>query len=120
MGPKTIALTALIALVAADASAQAIATHDRSKAPNLSGVYRCVHNCAGGGLGRVTMYGWNLTLTNELGQATRAWIDRPGHIWVPALNEGAVYSPDGFTIQFERGRVWVLVEPQPIPGSAGY
>ena len=120
MGPKTMALAALIALVAADASAQAIATHDRFSAPNLSGVYRCVHNCAGGGLGRVTMYGWNLTLTNELGQATRAWIDRPGHIWVPALNEGAVYSPDGFTIQFERGRVWVLVEPQPIPGSAGY
>jgi hypothetical protein len=40
MGPKTMALAALIALVAADASAQAIATHDRFSAPNLSGVYR--------------------------------------------------------------------------------
>ena len=120
MGPKTMALAALIALVAADASAQAIATHDRFSAPNLSGVYRCVRNCAGGGLGRITAYGWSLTLTNELGQATRAWIDWPGHIWVPALNEGAVYSPDGFTIQFERGRVWVLVDPE-LPGSsAGY
>jgi hypothetical protein len=41
-------------------------------------------------------------------------------IWVPALNEGAVYSRDGFTIQFSHGSVWVLVEPQPLPGSAGY
>ena len=120
MGPKTIALTALIALVSADASAQAIASHDRLSAPNLSGVYRCVRHCAGGGLGRITAYGWNLTLTNEIGESTRAWIDWPGHIWVPALNEGAVYSPDGFTIQFERGRVWVLVDPE-LPGSsAGY
>jgi hypothetical protein len=116
MGPKTMALTALIALVAADASAQAIGT--QSSAPNLSGIYRCVRNCAGGGLGRITAYGWSLTLTNEVGQATRAWIDWPGHIWVPALNEGAVYSPDGFTIQFESGRVWVLVDPEPFPRSA--
>ena len=28
--------------------------------------------------------------------------------------------PDGFTIQFSRGTVWVLTEPQPIPGSAPY
>jgi len=118
MNPKTMALASLFALGACDASAQAIGT--QSWVPNLSGVYRCVRYCAGGGSGRITAYGWNLILTNELGQATRAWIDRPGHIWVPALNEGAVYSPDGFTIQFSSGAVWVLIDPQPIPGSAPY
>jgi hypothetical protein len=41
-------------------------------------------------------------------------------LWVPALNEGAVYSPDGFTIQFNRASVWVLTDPQPLPGSARY
>ena len=117
MSPKIIALATLTALMATDASAQAIGTHDRFSAPNLSGIYRCVRNCAAGGLGRITAYGWNLTLTNEVGQTTRAWIDVPGHIWIPALNEGAVYSPDGFTIQFNSGAVWVLLEPQPIPGG---
>src|ERR1700720_4251317 len=116
MTMKTIALATAIALAAADASAQAVGT--QSWVPNLSGLYRCVHNCAGSGLARITAYGWNLTLTNELGQTSRAWIDWPGHIWVPALNAGAVYSPDGFTIQFNRGTVWVLIEP--MPGSAGY
>ena len=118
MTMKTIALATAMALAAVDASAQAVGT--QSWAPNLSGLYRCVHNCAGSGLARITAYGWNLTLTNELGQTSKAWIDWPGHIWVPTLNEGAVYSPDGFTIQFNRGTVWVLVEPQPFPGSTGY
>jgi hypothetical protein len=118
MGPKTMALATLIALMACDASAQAIGTQGR--APNLSGLYQCVRNCAGASLARITANGWNLVLTNEFGQTTKAWIDWPGHIWVPALNEGAVYSPDGFTIQFSRGTVWVLTEPQPIPGSAPY
>jgi hypothetical protein len=118
MTPKAITLATLTVLMATDASAQAIGT--QSWAPNLSGIYRCVRNCAGGGLGHITAYGWNLTLTNEVGQTTRAWIDVPGHIWIPALNEGAVYSPDGFTIQFNSGTVWVLLEPQPIPGTAGF
>jgi hypothetical protein len=120
MSPKMIVLATLAALMATDASAQAIASHDRFSAPNLSGIYRCVRNCAARGLGRITAYGWNLSLTNEVGQTTRAWIDVPGHIWIPALKEGAVYSPDGFTIQFNSGTVWVLLEPQPIPGTAGY
>lgn len=113
---KTIALVALGALVATEASAQAIGS--QSLPPNLSGLYRCVRNCGGLKLGRITAYGWNLILTNEFGRTSQAWIDSPGHIWVPALNEGAVYSPDGFTIQFASGTVWVLIEPQPIPGSA--
>jgi hypothetical protein len=29
-----------------------------------------------------------------------------GHIWAESWNEGAVYSPDGMTIQFDNGTVW--------------
>jgi hypothetical protein len=115
---KIIILAVFTALAATNALAQSVGT--QSWAPNLSGLYRCVQNCAGAQLGRIVARGWQLTLTGESGETTRAWIDWPGHIWVPALHEGAVYSADGFTIQFERGRVWVLVDPEPIPGSAGY
>jgi hypothetical protein len=37
---------------------------------------------------------------------SRAWIDYPGHIWVQRANEGAIYSPDGFTLQFDHGTIW--------------
>ena len=115
---KMIVLATLGAIATTDASAQAVGT--QSWVPNLSGLYRCVRNCSGARLGHIVAYGWELYLTNEIGQATKAWIDWPGHIWIPALNEGAVYSPDGYTIQFSRGAVWVLVDPEPIPGSARY
>jgi hypothetical protein len=118
MKAKIVVLAMLTALAGTDISAQAAGT--QSSAPNLSGLYRCVHSCAGPGLRRIVARGWQLILTAENGETDRAWIDWPGHIWVPALNEGAVYSADGFTIQFERGSVWVLVDPEPIPGSAGY
>jgi hypothetical protein len=76
--------------------------------PGLSGQFQCIQGCAGGlvGLAFVTQNGWDLNLVNELGQPTRAWIDWPGHIWVQSWNEGAVYSPDGMTIQFDNGTVW--------------
>lgn len=115
---KIITLAALGALAATGASAQAVGT--QFWPPDLSGLYRCVHGCRGDRLGRITARGWELVLMRETGEVFRAWIDRPGHIWVPALNEGAVYSPDGFTVQFDHGSVWVLVDPEPIPGSAGY
>jgi hypothetical protein len=118
MKPIIVVLAVLTFLAGRDTPARAAGT--QSWAPNLSGLYRCVRSCAGPSLGRVVARGWRLTLTAENGETTRAWIDWPGHIWVPALNEGAVYSADGFTIQFERGSVWVLVNPEPIPGSAGY
>ena len=47
---------------------------------------------------------------------SRAWIDYPGHIWVQRANEGAIYSPDGFTLQFDHGTIWQrapLVPPPP-------
>ncbi len=113
---KMMALAMLGALAATDASAQAVGT--QTWVPNLSGVYRCVRNCAGIHLVHIAQNGRQLDLTNESGQPSTAWIGAPGHIWTPALNEGAVYSPDGFTIQFNGGMVWVLVDPTPAPGSA--
>jgi hypothetical protein len=75
---------------------------------NLSGQFQCVERCAGGQPGPVfvTQNRWDLNLVNELGQPTRAWVDWPGHIWAQSWNEGAVYSPDGMTIQFDNGTVW--------------
>jgi hypothetical protein len=85
--------------------------------PGLSGQFQCIAGCAGGIVGPafVTQNGWDLNLVNEIGQPSRAWIDYPGHIWVQSWNEGAVYSADGMTIQFDNGTVWaknvVLVVP---------
>jgi hypothetical protein len=76
---------------------------------NLSGPFQCVEGCAAGLPGNaafVTQNGRDLNLVNGLGQPTRAWIDWPGHIWAQNWNEGAVYSPDGMTIQFDNGTVW--------------
>ena len=75
---------------------------------NLSGEYRCVQDCRGGFAGPVfvTQNGWELNLVNEVGEPSRAWIDWPGHLWAKYWNEGAVYSSDGMTIQFDRGTVW--------------
>jgi len=111
MRMKLIASGALSALAITAASAQVV--------PNLSGPYQCVQNCAGAGAAFVTQNGWNLNLTNEVGQPSRAWIDWPGHIWVEYWNEGAVYSPDGMTIQFDRGSVWQLIIPVPVLQGRG-
>jgi len=88
---------------------------------NVSGQFQCVAGCTVGlGPSFVTQNGWDLNVVNELGQSSRAWIDRPGHIWVASWNEGAIYSPDGMTIQFDNGAVWrrdvaVLVVPSGQP-----
>jgi hypothetical protein len=95
------ALVALGAVGITSASAQVL----------LSGQYHCVQNCSGPGLAYVTQNGWDLNLVNEVGQPSRAWIDYPGHIWVQYWNEGANYSPDGMTIQFDRGSVWQRITP---------
>jgi hypothetical protein len=83
----------------------------------LSGQFQCVQGCAAAAAGPafVTQNGWSLNLVNEIGQPSRAWIDWPGHIWAQSWNEGAVYSPDQMTIQFDNGTVWskniILVVP---------
>jgi hypothetical protein len=85
-------------LTATDASAQGV---------NLTGRYQCMALCRGGGVfAFVTQNGWNLNIVNEAGLPSRAWIDYPGHIWVQREDQGAIYSPDGITIQFERGTIW--------------
>ena len=93
-------IVASMALVATDASAQYA---------DLSGRYRCVQACRDGLVGQpafITQYGTQMNLVNEAGEPSRGWTDWPGHIWAPNWNEGAIYSPDGMTIQFDRGTVW--------------
>ena len=95
-----LAAAALIAMASTEALAQVM---------NLSGPYRCVQGCIEGLIDQpafITQHGWDLNLVNEAGMPSRAWIDRPGHIWVDFWHEGAVYSVDGMTIQFDRGTVW--------------
>jgi len=110
-------LAVLGALAATDASAQGV---------DLTGRYRCVQACRDGLVGQpafVTQNGWNLNLVNEAGEPSRAWLDRIGRIWVQSWNEGAIYSPDGMVIQFDRGTVWQrdLGEPDvgPVPRPGG-
>ena len=107
------------AVVAPAVVAPVIAAPAPGQVLNVSGQFECIQGCAGGlpGLAFVTQNGWDLNLVNELGQPTRAWVDWPGHIWAQSWNEGAVYSPDGMTIQFDNGAVWErsLQLLQPIP-----
>ena len=63
-------------------------------------------------------------MTGALPNWLRNCGERPGNasvfapasrIWVDALNQGAVYSPDGMIIQFDNGTIWQrdLGEPPP-------
>jgi hypothetical protein len=110
MRRQLLALVALGVMAATDAFAQEV---------NLSGPYQCVVNRAGAGPATVTQNGWDLNLVNEIGVPSRAWVDWPGHIWAQSSNEGAIYSPDGMTIQFDRGTVWHRILPQPVLHSGG-
>ena len=108
---KLLSAAALLVGSAAGASAQV---------GNLSGEYHCVQDCRGGLAGPVfvTQNGYDLNLVNEVGEPSRAWIDWPGHFWAQYWNEGAVYSPDGMTIQFDRGTVWQRGVPLPPPSMS--
>jgi hypothetical protein len=110
---ELMAAAALIALGTTNASAQGV---------NLSGSYQCVQGCKGGSPGPayVTQNGWDINLVNEVGEPSRAWIDWPGHIWAQYWNEGAVYSPDWMTIQFDNGSVWRrIIAPPPALNTRG-
>jgi hypothetical protein len=104
----------LIAAPAAQASAPVL---------YLSGQFQCAQGCApgfAGGVAYVTQTNWLLNLMNEGGIPSRAWIDWPGHLCAENWNEGAIYSADGHTIQFDCGTVWqqvvaVPVVPSPYP-----
>jgi hypothetical protein len=103
--------TTLMALTALGAAAAVAGTSTGTAAQvvlDLSGTFQCVQGCVGNpaALAYVTQNGWELKVVNEAGVPTRAWIDWPGHVWLQDWNEGALYSPDGMTIQFDRGTVW--------------
>jgi len=84
---------------------------------NLSGQFQCVKQFDAGppALAYLAQADWQLNLLNEAGIPSRGWIDYPGHLWAEAWNEGAIYSPDGMTIQFDRGTVWQRVVELPVP-----
>jgi hypothetical protein len=105
-----IALSATI--LVSSASAQSII--------NLSGQWWCVAQCLGPprGLAYITQNGWDLNVVNDVGMASRAWVDYPGHIWIERANQGAIYSAEGFTLQFDNGTVWQrapVLPPPPLP-----
>ena len=89
----------IAALATSDASAQGV---------NLTGRWRCVELCLGppGSFAFITQNGWELNIVNDAGQPSRAWVDYPGRIWVENAQQGAIYSPDGGTLQFDRGSIW--------------
>jgi hypothetical protein len=100
-----------LSLAATQASAQGI---------DLTGQFRCVQVCTPGLQGQpayVAQNGYNINLSNEAGESSRAWIDWNGHIWADNWHEGALYSADGMTIQFDRGTIWQrdLGPPPPPP-----
>jgi hypothetical protein len=81
------AVVALIAMASTEASTQVL---------NLSGPYQCVQGCVEGLIGQpafITQNGWDMRLVNEAGMPSRAWIDRPGHIWVDFWHEGGQFLP---------------------------
>jgi hypothetical protein len=107
----------LMALLGAAAVIAASTSGASAQVLNLTGQFQCVQGCVAAPLepAIITQADWELNLVNEAGIPSRGWIDYPGHIWVDAWNEGAVYSPDGMTIQFDRGTVWERIVALPLP-----
>jgi hypothetical protein len=98
----------LATLAATDASAQGV---------NLTGRWQCLALCLGppGGLAFITQNGWQLNVVSDAGVPSRAWVDYPGRIWIETAYQGAIYSPDGLTLQFDRGTIWQRVPEVPPP-----
>ena len=112
MKAKTVLLIAMSMFAATAASAQAVGS--QTWIPDLSGTYRCVQYCGGRHLVHIQQHYRQLEVSDG-NQTASAWIGAPGHIST-SWNDTGVYSPDGTTIQFVGGAVWVLVEPTPVPG----
>ena len=110
MQKRATAIAILVALLASDALAQV-------QGVDLNGRYQCVAACLGvpGSFAFVTQYGWQLNVVDDAGQPSRAWVDYPGRIWVYRANQGAIYSPDGMTIQFDGGTIWQRAPELPPP-----
>lgn len=98
-----------INMLAVAAVAVSLSSPASAQVLDLAGVYRCIAGCVTAGFGQaafISQSGWDLRIVNEAGISARAWIDWPGHIWVQYVDEGAIYSADGMTIQFDDGTVW--------------
>ncbi|WP_186294192.1 hypothetical protein [Bradyrhizobium guangdongense] len=96
-------------LIGGSASAQSV---------SLTGTYQCVQKCRDDMLAYVTQNGPTLNLLTEAGVPSRAWPDwfAPAtRIWVDIYDSGAVYTPDGVTIQFDNGTIWQRYTPPPVP-----
>jgi hypothetical protein len=107
----------LMTLVGAATVLAASLTGASAQVLNLTGQFQCVRLCLATppAFAYLTQADWELNLVNEAGVPSRAWIDYPGHISVAAWNEGAFYSPDGMTIQFDNGTVWQrVIEVAPV------
>jgi len=99
------------ALAALAAASMFTATAASAQIANLSGAWRCVEKCRAPAAAPavITQNGPNLNLVNEFGEPTRAWPDTfapTSRIWADNWNVGAVYSPDGMTLQFDNGTIW--------------
>jgi hypothetical protein len=111
MAISAAAMAVVLGPVAASAQVQGV---------NLNGRYQCLALCFGppGGVAVVTRYGWQLNVVNEAGVPSRGWVDYPGRIWLEQYGLGALYTPDGLRIQFDRGTVWQrildVVPPPPL------
>lgn len=105
------------ALLSGVAIAAALVATDASAQVNLSGRWLCVSGCLGapGSFAYITQNGWELNVVNDAGIPSRAWVDYPGRIWVLEANQGAIYSPDGMTLQFDRGTIWQRAPELPPP-----
>jgi hypothetical protein len=93
------------------AGAMFTASAASAQVANLSGAWRCVEKCRAPAASPavITQNGPNLSLVNEFGEPTRAWPDTfapTSRIWADNWNVGAVYSPDGMTLQFDNGTIW--------------
>jgi hypothetical protein len=42
-------------------------------------------------------------------------VDYPGRLWIARADLGAIYSPDGMTIQFDNGTIWQRAPEAPPP-----
>ena len=100
-------------------SGAVLATEAAAQGVDLSGRWQCVALCAGppGSFAFITQNGLEMNIVNDEGQPSRAWLDYPGRIWVQAAQQGAIYSPDGMTLQFDRGTVWQRAPELPPPSA---
>jgi hypothetical protein len=99
------------AIAALAAASMFTASAASAQIANLSGAWRCVEKCRAPSAAPavITQNGPSLSLVNEFGEPTRAWPDTfapNARIWLDNWNVGAVYSPDGLTLQFDNGTIW--------------